>query len=87
MNHIGSELKEKILKGNIDQNFRAYISANNNQKELYFRQRKPGDRYTPLGSNGSKKVKDCMIDRRWDHHKKENCPLITDQNDKILWIR
>ena len=83
---LGSELKEKILKGNIDQNFRAYISANNNQKELYFRQRKPGDRYTPLGSNGSKKVKDCMIDRRWDHHKKENCPLITDQNDKILWI-
>ena len=83
---LDSELKEKILKGKIDQNFRAYISVSNNQKELFFRQRKPGDRFTPLGSNGSKKVKDCMIDRRWDQHKKENCPLVTDQNDKILWI-
>lgn len=83
---LESKLKEKILNGNIDQNNRAYISGNIVPRELYIRQRKPGDRFTPLGSNGSRKVKDCMIDRQWDQHKKENCPLITDQNDRILWI-
>ena len=86
LENLDSELKEKILNGNINQNYRAYVSANIVLGELYVRLRKPGDRFTPLGTNGSRKVKDCMIDRQWDQHKKENCPLITDQNDRILWI-
>jgi tRNA(Ile)-lysidine synthase len=39
-----------------------------------------------LGAKGSRKVKDCMIDRQWDQQKKEKCPLVADQDDKILWI-
>ena len=83
---LDTNLKEKILNGKIDRSFHAYLSFNFLEEELYVRQRKPGDRFTPLGAKGSRKVKDCMIDRQWDQQKKEKCPLVADQDDKILWI-
>ena len=39
-----------------------------------------------MGLKGTKKVKDCMIDRQWGEHKKSSTPIITDSHGKILWI-
>ncbi|WP_229672760.1 tRNA lysidine(34) synthetase TilS [Pullulanibacillus camelliae] len=53
---------------------------------IYYRLRRPGDRFQPLGMNGTKKVKDLFIDHKINHMDRERWPLIVDENDAILWI-
>jgi tRNA(Ile)-lysidine synthetase-like protein len=62
------------------------LSAKKTERPLYFRQKKAGDKFKPMGLNGTKKVKDCMIDRQWEERKKGITPIITNSHGKILWI-
>lgn len=52
---------------------------------LYVRYRKNGDRFSPLGMKGSKKLKGYFIDRKVDLNKRNITPIICD-DEKILWI-
>ncbi|AMA74508.1 tRNA lysidine(34) synthetase TilS [Aneurinibacillus thermoaerophilus] len=52
---------------------------------LYVRQRRAGDRMTPQGMSGSKKVKDILIDMKIPRLARERIPLLTD-GEHILWI-
>ena len=49
------------------------------------RYRKDGDRITPLGMKGSKKLKDIFIDMKIPKEKRDEIPLIQ-FNDEISWI-
>ncbi|GEN34557.1 tRNA lysidine(34) synthetase TilS [Aneurinibacillus danicus] len=53
--------------------------------KLYVRQRHAGDRMVPLGMSGSKKVKDILIDMKIPRHKRDQIPILTD-DEHILWI-
>jgi tRNA(Ile)-lysidine synthase len=53
--------------------------------KLYVRRRRIGDRMVPLGMNGSKKVKDILIDKKIPRSKRDRIPLLTD-DEHILWI-
>lgn len=53
--------------------------------EVYLRYRKNGDTFSPLGLNGSKKLKDYFIDKKIPKDKRDNIPLLCD-NEGILWI-
>jgi tRNA(Ile)-lysidine synthase len=53
---------------------------------LLFRQRNKGDKFTPMGATGSKKVKDSMIDKHWKQSRKNNTPIVTNSENEILWI-
>jgi len=53
---------------------------------LKVRNRRQGDRFTPLGLNGSKKIKDYFIDKKIKKSKRDKIPLVVDDNNLILWI-
>lgn len=53
---------------------------------LHIRTRKSGDRLQWKGLNGSKKVKDIFIDAKIPLNERDTWPVITDNNDKVLWI-
>ncbi|GGK01164.1 tRNA(Ile)-lysidine synthase [Lentibacillus kapialis] len=53
---------------------------------LHIRTRKPGDRLRWKGLNGSKKVKDIFIDAKIPLHTRDTWPVITDNNDNVLWL-
>lgn len=53
---------------------------------LYLRNKKSGDFLEVLGLNGKKKIKDIFIEKKIPIRKRENYPLLVDNNDNILWI-
>ena len=54
-------------------------------KELSLRSWKEGDRFYPLGMNGSKKVSDFLIDEKIPLHER-NRVLVLTANGEIVWI-
>ena len=79
------ELK-KILTGEVNQNETAYISPKTEFPEFYIRRRIEGDRFRPLGLKKSKKLKDIMIDKKWNNERKTNTPLVLSAEGEILWV-
>lgn len=55
------------------------------QGELSIRSRQPGDRITPIGMEGSKKVKDILIDQKIPRGMRDGVPIIADR-EGILWL-
>lgn len=53
---------------------------------LHVRTRKPGDRLSWKGLKGSKKVKDIFIDAKIPLNERDTWPVITDNNDEVLWV-
>lgn len=64
----------------------AWLDAEQLQLPLIVRCRKPGDRMRIQGLNGSKKVKDMFIDAKIPVFERETMPLVTDAEDRVLWI-
>ncbi len=52
---------------------------------LCVRGRKPGDRFTPLGMAGSKKLQDFMVDARIPSASRDSVPLVVSK-EGILWV-
>ena len=52
---------------------------------LYIRNRRPGDRFRPLGMKGSKKIKDYFIDEKISREKRNQLPLLVDEKS-IIWV-
>lgn len=53
---------------------------------LVIRTRKEGDRMTLKGMKGTKKIKDIFIDKKIPLQEREAWPIVTDGNDRILWV-
>jgi tRNA(Ile)-lysidine synthetase-like protein len=49
------------------------------------RNRRPGDRFHPLGAPGSKKLKDFLIDRKIRREERDRIPLLV-WNGEIVWV-
>jgi tRNA(Ile)-lysidine synthase len=56
------------------------------KEPLWVRRRHPGDRFVPLGTDGSKKLKDFFIDRKIPRRKRDAVPLVLDSGGEILWV-
>lgn len=54
--------------------------------ELSIRGRKAGDRMAIRGLNGHQKLKDLFINEKIPTFKRDNWPLLVDENDQILWV-
>ncbi len=52
---------------------------------IYIRNRLPGDRFVPLGMEGTKKLKDFFIDLKVPRHQRDYVPLLATADD-ILWV-
>ncbi|MFB1051044.1 tRNA lysidine(34) synthetase TilS [Paraliobacillus sp. JSM ZJ581] len=64
------------------------LPVSNKEKYSPFivRYRKPGDRMYVKGLGGSKKVKDIFIDKKIPLQKRDQWPLVVDQEGHVLWI-
>lgn len=64
--------------------YTAYVDRDKLPAHFMFRTRYTGDRITPLGSGGSKKLKDYFIDKKLTREQREKTPLLADGN-RIIW--
>jgi tRNA(Ile)-lysidine synthase len=53
---------------------------------LSVRNRRPGDRFTPLGLPGRKKLQDFFVDRKVARRDRDAVPLVVDAADRIVWV-
>ncbi|OUU23508.1 MAG: tRNA lysidine(34) synthetase TilS [Verrucomicrobia bacterium TMED44] len=82
---LSKEKKAMILRKQVKQAREAYLSI---QEDEFFwlRHREMGDRFHPLGSDGSKKVGKLMTNAKWTTDKKNQTPVITNSDQEIIWI-
>ena len=50
------------------------------------RNRRPGDRFQPVGLAGGKKLQDYFVDRKVARARRDLVPLIVDDQDRIVWV-
>jgi tRNA(Ile)-lysidine synthase len=53
---------------------------------LAVRNRRPGDRFRPVGLDGEKKLQDYFVDRKVDRKQRDSVPLVVDGADRIVWV-
>lgn len=86
------KIRAKVVKSdypwysNINESNKACLDFDKIGTEFYLRQRKVGDRFYPLNLNGSKKIKDFLIDEKVPVFKRDKIPIFTTLNDEIFWI-
>ena len=50
------------------------------------RNRRPGDRFRPVGVGGQKKLQDFFVDRKVPRQRRDTVPLVVDERDRIVWV-
>jgi tRNA(Ile)-lysidine synthase len=68
-----------------DNGLAASFDLNKVGRELTVRQRRPGDRFQPLGMSQAKKLQDFMVDSRIPYSWRDSVPLICSP-EQILWV-
>jgi tRNA(Ile)-lysidine synthase len=53
---------------------------------LGVRNRRPGDRFRPLGAPGVRKLQDFLVDRKVARNERDSLPLVVDGRDRIVWV-
>ena len=53
---------------------------------LAVRNRRPGDRFQPIGLDGQKKLQDYFVDRKVARAQRDMVPLVVDETDRIVWV-
>jgi len=66
--------------------FEFYLDAEQIAFPVYLRNRKPGDRFSPLGLKGSKKIKDFLIDAKIPLSQRALYPLLVDREETVLGV-
>ena len=54
--------------------------------KLFIRSREPGDKMVPFGKKSLTSVKKLLEDKKMSTFNKQNIPIVTDINNKIIWI-
>ena len=53
---------------------------------LAVRNRRPGDRFRPVGLGGHKKLQDFFVDRKIARGDRDSVPIVVDDQDRIVWV-
>jgi tRNA(Ile)-lysidine synthase len=56
------------------------------QQPLFVRSRQPGDRFSPCGMQGEKKLKDFFIDKKVPRSLRDQVPVFSDSRGIIFWL-
>jgi tRNA(Ile)-lysidine synthase len=62
------------------------VSAGALEFPLAVRNRRPGDRFHPLGAPGGRKLQDFFVDRKVPRAERDTVPLVVDGRDRIVWV-
>ena len=63
----------------------AYIDADRVRFPVTIRNRRPGDRFSPLGTSGTQKLKKYFCDHKIPPRRRQSCPLLLSE-DRIVWV-
>ncbi|MBI2264067.1 MAG: tRNA lysidine(34) synthetase TilS [Armatimonadetes bacterium] len=63
----------------------AYFDESKVRRPIWLRRRRPGDRFQPFGMEGTKKIKDFLMDEKVDPRLRDRIPLVVSGED-ILWV-
>jgi tRNA(Ile)-lysidine synthase len=55
-------------------------------RSLVVRNRRPGDRFHPIGLGGGKKLQDYFVDRKVARHDRDGVPIVVDTTGRIVWV-
>jgi tRNA(Ile)-lysidine synthase len=64
----------------------AVLEAGRLAGPLLVRNRRPGDRFRPLGLEGRKKLQDLFVDAKTDRAEREITPVVVDRTGQIVWV-
>jgi tRNA(Ile)-lysidine synthase len=62
------------------------VAAGALELPLAVRNRRPGDRFRPLGAPGVRKLQDFLVDRKVARNERDLLPLVVDGRDRIVWV-
>jgi len=65
--------------------YRAFLDRDRLRFPLVVRNFRPGDRFSPLGLNGTQKLKKFFINNKIPVRHRKKCPLLLSEN-KIIWV-
>ncbi|PXA03191.1 tRNA lysidine(34) synthetase TilS [Coraliomargarita sinensis] len=82
---LDEKKRDAILCGRIDPSFEATLILPS-EESLHVRGWRPGDRFTPLGSPGAKKLKDWFIDRGIPRKERKRLPVVTTASGEVIWV-
>jgi tRNA(Ile)-lysidine synthase len=68
------------------QPLRAVLADRGMGAHLVVRAWRPGDRLQPLGLNGRKKVQDVFVDRKVPRAVRQQVPIVTHADGRIVWV-
>ena len=64
----------------------AAVRADLIREPLAVRNRRPGDRFRPVGLKGRKKLQDLFVDRKIARSERDLVPIVVDASDRIVWV-
>ena len=78
----------KVLDKDIDDNsnFIIRLNSENIKLPLHVRTKKQGDKILIKNMNNKKKVKEIFIECKLNNNERKVWPIVTDDNDEIIWI-
>jgi tRNA(Ile)-lysidine synthase len=64
----------------------AFVRGDLCGESLAVRNRRPGDRFRPVGLGGRKKLQDYFVDRKIPRDRRDAVPIVVDAADRIVWV-
>ncbi|MEN8724306.1 MAG: tRNA lysidine(34) synthetase TilS [Lentimonas sp.] len=78
-------LRELIVTGQIDPALEAYFSAAQ-YDSFAVRGWLPGDRFSPIGAPGTKKLQDWFVDRHIRKTERKQLPVVINGSGELIWV-
>lgn len=78
-------IRDGCKKPHLKNEFQAILDFDAIHGALHVRNRRPGDKFQPLGVSGHKKLKDFFIDQKIPRGMRDSIPILTDE-DGIIWV-
>ena len=76
----------RAVSGNAGEASVAVVRSDLCGQRLAVRNRRPGDRFSPVGVGGHKKLQDYFVDRKVARGARETVPIVVDETDRIVWV-
>lgn len=77
---------KKVKDSNLKSNYIIRLYSKNIKLPIYVRNRHDGDKMEVKNLNGTKKVKDILIDSKVSLDKRNIFPIVTDSDNTIIWL-
>jgi len=83
---VPSGVIKKIEESNLKSNYVIRLNSKKIKLPIYVRNRQDGDKMEVKNLNGTKKIKDILIDSKVSLDKRDIFPIVTDSDNTIIWL-